>query len=118
MADGVGSGGGMYYSLHMDRFLSVVEAGKKWRDIGLTREKYGVTNESPVRASTSDICESNSADSYLALVVYTLGRGQVITGDGPASLLNRVGKVMLAKVTAAQTCSSPISPRRAGGRRP
>jgi hypothetical protein len=86
---GPGSGPGLYYSLDMHAFLRLTEGGKKWSDIGLRTSTYGFTSRNVVLAHTSDTCESNSADSYLALVAYTLAGGEMPTGPGEADALAR-----------------------------
>lgn len=67
-----GASGGeqaLYYTLDMDKFLSLTQQHLSWHDLQIG--KYGFDNHSLVAAQTSDICQSNSADSYLGLVAFT-----------------------------------------------
>ncbi|MEW2397105.1 hypothetical protein [Streptomyces sp. NPDC046862] len=64
----------LYYRLTMDRFLNLTSEGKRWSDpdpdIGIGIERHGVRNSNKILAQTSDICESNSAGTYLGLVAF------------------------------------------------
>ncbi|MGW1599897.1 hypothetical protein [Streptomyces eurythermus] len=66
---GVPAGAGpMYYSLDMRKFLGTSAAGRRWDDLGIGR--HGIHNGNKVLAQTSDICQANSAGTYLGLVSY------------------------------------------------
>ncbi|MCH0565964.1 hypothetical protein I3F60_07630 [Streptomyces sp. MUM 136J] len=58
----------LYYRLDMRKFLDATAAGRRWKDLGI--EDHGLHNDNRVLAQTSDICESNSAGTYLGLVSY------------------------------------------------
>ncbi|CAL9300433.1 hypothetical protein [Streptomyces sp. SudanB182_2057] len=58
----------MYYSLDMRKFLGASAAGRRWDDLGTDR--HGIHNGNKVLAQTSDICQANSAGTYLGLVSY------------------------------------------------
>ncbi|MGF0171984.1 hypothetical protein ACQF36_16230 [Streptomyces sp. Marseille-Q5077] len=58
----------MYYTLEMTPFVKLTEEGKRWSDIDIDRK--GVQNSNKILAQTSDICESNSAGTYLGLVAF------------------------------------------------
>ncbi|WP_369168974.1 hypothetical protein AB5J49_14085 [Streptomyces sp. R28] len=58
----------MYYTLEMTPFVNLTRQGKRWKDIGI--ERHGVRNSNKILAQTSDICESNSAGTYLGLVAF------------------------------------------------
>ncbi|WP_309485430.1 hypothetical protein [Streptomyces sp. WELS2] len=67
----------MYYSLDMRKFLGASAAGRRWDDLGTDRRgrrvgigRYGIHNGNKVLAQTSDICQANSAGTYLGLVSY------------------------------------------------
>lgn len=64
-----GGGPPLYYTLKMDRFLSLTRQGLSWNDLHIGN--HGVRNDNPVLAQTSDICQSASADAYLGLVAFT-----------------------------------------------
>ncbi|MFG2882088.1 hypothetical protein ACGFYV_07145 [Streptomyces sp. NPDC048297] len=58
----------LYYSLDMKKFLKASADGSRWDDLGIDR--HGIHNGNKVLAQTSDICEANSAGTYLGLVSY------------------------------------------------
>ncbi|MEV6962109.1 hypothetical protein AB0M97_23560 [Streptomyces sp. NPDC051207] len=58
----------LYYSLKMEPFLQKAQDGTRWHDLKI--ERQGIENHNKVLAQTSDICESNSAGTYLGLVSY------------------------------------------------
>lgn len=78
-----GSGKTLYYKLDMKKFLARVRAQNNWGDLGIT----GPEAQNLILAQTSDICQSNSADSYLGLVSYTLNDGKVPTNRSDAQKL-------------------------------
>ncbi|AKJ11542.1 hypothetical protein ABB07_16335 [Streptomyces incarnatus] len=67
----------MYYSLDMQKFLQATADGRRWDSLGTDRggrrvgiDSHGIHNGNKVLAQTSDICEANSAGTYLGLVSY------------------------------------------------
>ncbi|OXY98858.1 hypothetical protein BEK98_07700 [Streptomyces diastatochromogenes] len=58
----------LYYSLDMEKFLRATADGQRWTGLGI--ERHGIHNGNKVLAQTSDICEANSAGTYLGLVSY------------------------------------------------
>ncbi|GAA3991579.1 hypothetical protein GCM10022232_27840 [Streptomyces plumbiresistens] len=58
----------LYYTLDMGKFLDLTKAGQRWDDIGISRQ--GVRNGNKILAQSSDICEANSAGTYLGLVAF------------------------------------------------
>lgn len=76
----------LYYRLDMRRFLALTAAGRRWTDLHI--ERHGLHNDNRVLAQTSDICEANSAGTYLGLVSYvdhTVGEHRA-KGDIPQDL--------------------------------
>ncbi|MFC9699086.1 hypothetical protein ACFTWD_00075 [Streptomyces sp. NPDC056943] len=65
----------LYYSLDMRKFLDRIDRGKRWNDLGIRR--HGIANANRIVAQSPDVCGSNSAGTYLALVSFTW------RGDGP-----------------------------------
>ncbi|WP_308406850.1 hypothetical protein [Streptomyces sp. AC555_RSS877] len=61
----------LYYTLDMANFLKLTRSGKRWDDIGISRQ--GVRNGNKILAQTSDICEANSGATYLGLVAFVEG---------------------------------------------
>jgi hypothetical protein len=67
----------LYYSLDMQKFLRATADGRRWDRLGTDRagrrvgiDSHGIHNGNKVLAQTSDICEANSAGTYLGLVSY------------------------------------------------
>lgn len=58
----------LYYTLEMEEFLRLTKDGQRWDDIDISRQ--GVRNGNKILAQSSDICESNSAGTYLGLVAF------------------------------------------------
>ncbi|MEV5508736.1 hypothetical protein [Streptomyces orinoci] len=83
---GSGTGEPLYYSLDMNRFLALTEHNRRWNDLGIG--KYGVSNGNVVLAQTSDICDSNSAGTYLGLVAFTRNGDDVPTSTRRADELS------------------------------
>ncbi|MEV0186359.1 hypothetical protein AB0I54_45160 [Streptomyces sp. NPDC050625] len=65
----------LYYSLDMQKFLRATKADKRWDALGI--ERYGIHNGNKVLAQTSDICEANSAGTYLGLVSYVWNKNDI-----------------------------------------
>ncbi|MEU6010425.1 hypothetical protein [Streptomyces sp. NPDC047453] len=78
-------------------FLDLAQAnggmGKRWDDIGLGR--YGLHNRNKVLAQTSDICESNSAGTYLGLVAFLENGNDIPKSEAGADRLARRIKPLL-----------------------
>ncbi|MEV4682938.1 hypothetical protein [Streptomyces kurssanovii] len=67
---GSGDGGQpYYYVLDMPKFLRHIHDKRRWNDIGIQRQ--GITNANRIVAQSPDVCGSNSAGTYLALVAFT-----------------------------------------------
>ncbi|MFD5322095.1 hypothetical protein [Streptomyces sp. NPDC127098] len=64
-----GQGPTLYYEVDMAAFLDHTEQDRSWTDLGV--EEHGATNDNVVLAQTADVCDSNSAGAYLALVAFT-----------------------------------------------
>ena len=90
---GSGRGKPLYYSLDMDAFLDATERGRTWNELGIGEQ--GIRNGNVVLARTSDICQSNSADTYLSLVAYTRNGGKVPAGLTEARTIARKIKRLL-----------------------
>ncbi len=61
----------LYYTVDMAKFLELTRSGKRWDDIGISRQ--GVRNGNKILAQSSDICEANSGATYLGLVAFVEG---------------------------------------------
>ncbi|MFF4229425.1 hypothetical protein [Streptomyces sp. NPDC001820] len=64
-----GKGRPLYYVLDMRKFLTTIDEKKRWNDIGI--QNLGITNANRILAQGPDVCGSNSAGTYLALVAFT-----------------------------------------------
>ncbi|MGW5429595.1 hypothetical protein ACWET9_20650 [Streptomyces sp. NPDC004059] len=67
----------LYYSLDMKKFLQATADNRRWDALGTDHDghrigidRHGIHNGNKVLAQTSDICEANSAGTYLGLVSY------------------------------------------------
>ncbi len=89
-----GAGDPLYYALDTAAFLDAIEDGQRWSDLGV--ERYGVSNDNPVLAHTSDVCESNSGAAYLSLVAYTENGGRVPDDRAEAERVARNIRPLLA----------------------
>jgi hypothetical protein len=65
----------LYYSLDMEKFLTSTKKGTRWDKLGIAR--YGIHNGNKVLAQTSDLCEANSAGTYLGLVSYVANHNDI-----------------------------------------
>lgn len=65
---GQSSANPLYYTLDIDKFVSLTEQGRTWNDIGLP--KHGIRNSNQVLAHTSDVCRSNSGGTYQGLIAF------------------------------------------------
>src|SRR5262249_53567328 len=68
---GSGDQGTIYYDLDTERFLDLVRTGKTWNELDIKR--YGTDNRNRVLAQTSNVCNSNSASTYLGIVAFIEG---------------------------------------------
>ncbi|MET9511811.1 hypothetical protein ABZX62_25670 [Streptomyces flavidovirens] len=66
---GAGADEPYYYALDMPKFLRHIHDKRRWNDIGI--RKHGLANANRIVAQTPDVCGSNSAGTYLALVAFT-----------------------------------------------
>jgi hypothetical protein len=64
--------GDTFYIVDLPRFVSMIDEGMPWSDIGLT-QLYG-----PVRVLTSDPTQSNTGNSFAGLLANTLNGGVVV----------------------------------------
>ncbi|MET7622074.1 hypothetical protein [Streptomyces sp. NPDC005408] len=65
----------LYYTLKTKKLLDEIDKKSRWSDIGI--QNRGVINTNRILVQSPDVCDSNSAGTYLALVAFTW-RG---TGD-------------------------------------
>ncbi|MDV5149589.1 hypothetical protein R1T08_37125 [Streptomyces sp. SBC-4] len=101
----------LYYSLDMRKFLDGIDRGKRWNDLGIRR--HGIANANRIVAQSPDVCGSNSAGTYLALVSFTWrGTGpDVPTTDQEASSRARSVKHLMEQgLPAADVFRTYISP--------
>ncbi|MFB9691091.1 hypothetical protein [Amycolatopsis plumensis] len=82
----------LYYTLDTEKLVQAMKAGATWNSLGID----GVNNSNLVLAQTSNVCDSNSGATYLALIAYLENGRQVPLADpapagepaGPATLRN------------------------------
>ncbi|WP_309140385.1 hypothetical protein [Streptomyces sp. PKU-EA00015] len=108
---GPGSGQPFYYVLDMRKFLQHIHDKRRWNDIGVRR--HGITNANRIVAQTPDVCGSNSAGTYLALVAFTWNGGgdEVPDTDREADERGRdIRHLMEQGLPAADVFRTYISP--------
>ncbi|MET9666251.1 hypothetical protein ABZY19_12860 [Streptomyces sp. NPDC006475] len=105
----------LYYGLDMLEFLRSIDDKLQWNDLGI--QKYGIANANRVLAQSPDVCGSNSAGTYLALVSFTWrGKGnEVPQSDQEADARARAIKPLLEQgLPAADVFRTYISPEGKG----
>ncbi|MFK0259639.1 hypothetical protein [Streptomyces sp. NPDC090445] len=110
-----GSDQPLYYSLDMQKFLESIDRGRRWSDLGIDR--HGISNTNRVFAQSPDVCGSNSAGTYLALVSYTWrGNGPDVpsTEQEASSRAQSVKHLMEQGLPAADVFKTYISPEGKG----
>jgi hypothetical protein len=103
----------MYYTLEMTPFVKLTREGKRWNDIGIAR--HGVRNSNKILAQTSDICESNSAGTYLGLVAFVENENDAPNDEREAAAVAQKIKPLLVEQglpgsERAETYLSPDGP--------
>lgn len=87
--------GPMYYTVDMAAFFALIKAEKTWDDLGIGTHPDAagatITNGNRVFAHTSDICRSNSAESYTALIAVVENAGGVLGPDRVADIASVIG---------------------------
>ncbi|WP_328923674.1 hypothetical protein OG429_02920 [Streptomyces sp. NBC_00190] len=105
----------LYYSLDMQQFLDNIDRGQRWNDLGIRR--HGISNANQIVTQSPDVCSSNSASTYLALVSFTW------RGDGPdvpgttqeaTSRANSIKHLMEQGLPAADVFRTYVSPEGKG----
>jgi len=106
----------MYYTLDMARFLKLAEGdgehpgGYRWNDIDPAHTH--VRNGNKILAQTSDICESNSAGTYLGLVAFIENHNDAPDTEAKAETLARKIKPLLVEqgLPSAERAETYLSP--------
>ena len=75
----------LYYDLDTERFLNLVQSGKTWHDLEI--QQYGANNLNRVIAQTSNVCNSNSAGTYLGIVAFIKNDKKIPQTEQEADLL-------------------------------
>ncbi|WP_406398887.1 hypothetical protein OH805_07350 [Streptomyces sp. NBC_00879] len=105
----------LYYVLDMGKFLKAIGEKKRWADLGI--QQHGITNENRILAQSPDVCGSNSAGTYLALVAFTRrGKGNdVPQTDREADERGRAIRPLMEQgLPAADVFRTYISPEGKG----
>ncbi|MFF3454926.1 hypothetical protein ACFYXH_11430 [Streptomyces sp. NPDC002730] len=105
----------LYYVLDMGKFLESIHQETRWEKIGI--QNHGITNANRIVAQSPDVCGSNSAGTYLALVAFTRhGKGdEVPDSDQEADDRAREIKPLLEQgLPAADVFRTYISPEGKG----
>ncbi|MFE4831331.1 hypothetical protein [Streptomyces sp. NPDC056672] len=112
---GSGPGLPLYYVLDMGKFLGSVDRGRRWNEIGI--RDHGISNANRIVVQSSDVCDSNSAGTYLGLVAFTWhGEGdEVPDTDREADERGRAIKPLLEQgLPGADVFRTYISPEGKG----
>lgn len=80
---GTGDRPPQYYDLDLAGFVGLINDRRTWDDVGIGQ--FGVNNGNAVLARTSDVCQSNSGATYLALVSYAMG-GEAVPKSPPEAV--------------------------------
>ncbi|MFG2294410.1 hypothetical protein [Streptomyces sp. NPDC048603] len=110
-----GSDQPLYYSLDMKKFLESINGGLRWSDLGIQR--HGISNTNRIVAQSPDVCGSNSAGTYLALVSFTWrGNGPEVpsTAEEATSRAQSVKHLMEQGLPAADVFRTYIAPEGKG----
>lgn len=100
----------MYYTLDMTPFVDLTEEGKRWSDIDI--EGHGVRNSNKILAQTSDICESNSAGTYLGLVAFVQNENDAPNDEAEAATVAKDIKPLLVEqgLPSSERAETYLSP--------
>jgi hypothetical protein len=106
----------LYYTLDMRAFLKLAKgdsehpAGYRWNDIDPTHTH--VRNGNKILAQTADICESNSAGTYLGLVAFVENDDDAPDTEEKAEALARKIKPLLVEqgLPSAERAETYLSP--------
>ncbi|AXE85523.1 hypothetical protein C1703_10960 [Streptomyces sp. Go-475] len=118
-----GSGGPpMYYTLDMRKFLDLAhgkrkgvqrasKGGYRWDEIDPEHKDY-VRNGNKILAQTSDICEANSAGTYLGLVAFVEHGNDAPDSEAEAERLARKIKPLLVEqgLPSSERAETYLSP--------
>ncbi|MEU9717176.1 hypothetical protein [Streptomyces sp. NPDC047976] len=105
----------LYYVLDMGMFLSGINEGKRWNGLGIQR--HGISNDNRIVVQSPDVCESNSAGTYLALVSYTRrGNGSEVpsTDQEADARADAIAPLMEQGLPASDVFRTYISPEGKG----
>ncbi|MFJ3876476.1 hypothetical protein ACIPW5_03335 [Streptomyces sp. NPDC090077] len=105
----------LYYVLDMREFLLRVNEGKRWNDLGI--RAHGIANDNRIVVQSPDVCGSNSAGTYLALVSYTWrGNGAEVpsTDQEADARADAIGPLMEQGLPASDVFRTYISPEGKG----
>ncbi|WP_328394388.1 hypothetical protein OHS70_05945 [Streptomyces sp. NBC_00390] len=106
-----GPDGPLYYVLDMPKFLDHIHRQVRWNDIGI--RDHGITNANRIVTQSPDVCGSNSAGTYLALVAFTWhGKGDEVPDTDPEAdeRARAIKHLMEQGLPAADVFRTYISP--------
>ncbi|MGW1765521.1 hypothetical protein ACWCQL_15795 [Streptomyces sp. NPDC002073] len=110
-----GSDPPLYYSLDMKKFLTEIHEGRRWNELRIQR--HGISNANRIVTQSPDVCGSNSAGTYLALVSFTWrGKGPDVpsTVQEARSRAQSVQHLMEQGLPAADVFKTYVSPEGKG----
>ncbi|RZS44545.1 hypothetical protein EV193_101421 [Herbihabitans rhizosphaerae] len=77
LRDGQGSPDSLYYTIDLKKFTELTERGTTWNDLGIG--DFGRPNRNVVLAHSTNVCKSNGAGNYHALVAYAMNGYRTLT---------------------------------------
>jgi hypothetical protein len=80
----------LYYTIDMGKFVAETRKGLRWDAIGVEG------NRDEIRVQTSDVCDSNSAETYMNMVAFAANGDDIPRDAGEADALARDVKPLLA----------------------
>src|SRR5262249_13941555 len=101
---------GLYYNLDLAKFLDLAEQNRSWNSIGL--ERFGIANGTTILAKAPNMCEANSAGTYVAMVASIKNSGLVPRNDAEVeALAGKINELVKAQgLTAGEMMRSYGTP--------
>ncbi|MEV7009421.1 hypothetical protein [Streptosporangium sp. NPDC051022] len=109
------TGDQLYYNIDMKKFLALVRERRSWDDVGI--KKHGAPNGNNVLTHISNMCETNSAGTYMGLVAFVENGENAVENGQEAEALAKKIKPLLTNLglTAPKEIFTPyIAPEGMG----
>jgi hypothetical protein len=83
----------LYYSIKMGDFLKLMRQGKSWNDLW-GKDVAHPRDGRKIQVRTSDLCTSNGAATYMSLVAWVEGGGQVAGPEDAVPLAEKIRSLL------------------------